>query len=93
MIDRIEIPGAEFFSPAKKVGELLAYQLQNDPHFYFFSPDESTSNRFNQIFEVEKRAWGNLRSEKWDLPSAHNGRIVEMLSENVLFIPDFSLID
>lgn len=85
MIERVENPGAEKFSPAKKIGELLTAEFSKDPHFYFFSPDETTSNKFDQIFEVEKRAWGNLKTEPWDLPEAPDGRIVEMLSENVLF--------
>lgn len=85
MIDFVEHPGAERFSPARKIGELLTEDLKNDKHFYFFSPDETTSNKFDQIFEVEKRAWGDLPIKRWDLPEGANGRIVEMLSENVLF--------
>ena len=85
MIDRVENPGAELYSPAKKFGELLTEEFRKDPHFYFFSPDETTSNKFDQMYEVEKRAWGDLKQEPWDLPESSNGRIVEMLSENVLF--------
>ena len=85
MIERVLEPGAELFSPARKIGELLTEEFKNDPHFYFFSPDETTSNKFDQIFEIEKRAWGSLAEEPWDLPESPNGRIVEMLSENVLF--------
>ena len=85
MIERVENPGAERFSPARRIGELLAEEFEKDPHFYFFSPDETTSNKFDQIFEVEKRAWGEIKQEPWDLPESENGRIVEMLSENVLF--------
>lgn len=85
MIDKVEHPGAEKFSSAKKIGELLTEEFRRDPHFYFFSPDETTSNKFDQVFEVEKRAWGSLPTEPWDLPESENGHIVEMLSENVLF--------
>ncbi|MBR2710118.1 hypothetical protein IKF02_00575 [Candidatus Saccharibacteria bacterium] len=85
MIDRVENPGAESFSPARKIGELLRRELENDPYFYFFSPDETTSNRFDEIFEVASRAWGDLPQRKWDLPESSDGHIVEMLSENVLF--------
>ena len=84
MIDRVDRPGLEYYSPAKKIGELLAFELQRDPHFYFFSPDETTSNKLDQVFEVEKRAWGLPIDEK-DLPESPDGRIIEMLSENVLF--------
>ncbi|MBR3116068.1 hypothetical protein IKF30_02460 [Candidatus Saccharibacteria bacterium] len=85
MIESIRKLGTEKYSPAKRIGELLAEEFKNNPHFYFFSPDETTSNKFDQIFTVEKRAWGDLPIEEWDLPEAANGRIVEMLSENVLF--------
>ena len=85
MIDRVEHPGAEKFSPAVKIGELLKQEMERDPHFYFFSPDETTSNKFDAMFEIEKRAWGDLRKENWDLPESADGRIIEMLSENVLF--------
>ena len=72
------------YSPAKKIGELLAAEFKKNPNFYFFSPDETTSNKFDQIFEVEKRAWA-LPTKTWDLPESEDGRIVEMLSENALF--------
>ncbi len=75
----------EMYSPAKKFGELLTEEFKKNPSFYFFSPDETTSNKFDQIFDVEKRAWANLEQKPWDLPESPDGRIIEMLSENVLF--------
>ena len=77
-------PGDELYSPAKRIGELLKRELEDDPHFYFFSPDETTSNKFDAVFDIEKRAWG-MPTESGDLPESPDGRIVEMLSENVLF--------
>ena len=74
----------KLYSPARKIGELLAREFEKDPHFYFFSPDETTSNKFDEIFDAEKRAW-SLPVKTWDLPESENGRIIEMLSENVLF--------
>ena len=85
MIDRVENPGAELYSPAKKFGSLMAEEFKKNPTFYFFSPDETTSNKFDEVFDVEKRAWANLEKKEWDLPESENGRIIEMLSENVLF--------
>ncbi|MBQ6414141.1 hypothetical protein IJI28_00760 [Candidatus Saccharibacteria bacterium] len=85
MIDGFSNPGIKKYSPADRFEELLMAEFKNNPHFYFFSPDETTSNKFERIFEVEKRAWGNLPIEEWDLPESANGRIIEMLSENVLF--------
>ncbi len=72
------------YSPAKRIGQLLKQEFEQNNHFYFFSPDETTSNKFDAIFDAEKRAW-SLPRESWDLPESKNGRIVEMLSENVLF--------
>ena len=74
----------DLYSPAEKLGELLARKMQEDPHFYLFSPDETTSNKLDAVFGVEKRAW-NLPIEKWDLPEGTGGHIIEMLSENTLF--------
>lgn len=85
MNDSVVIPGAEKHSPAVKIGNLLTEEFKKDPHFYFFSPDETTSNKFDEIFDVEKRAWGDMPVKPWDLPESADGRIVEMLSENVLF--------
>lgn len=84
MIERVDNPGTEKINIAKTFGRLLRERLEKDPRFYFFSPDETTSNRFDEIFQVEKRAWG-LPTEDFDLPSSPDGRIVELLSENALF--------
>ena len=84
MIERVENPGVEKINIAKTFGRLMRERFEKDPRFYFFSPDETTSNRFNEVFEVEKRAW-NLPSLDFDLPSGERGRIVELLSENALF--------
>lgn len=84
MIERVENPGAEFYPPAKRIGELLKRELEDDPYFYFFSPDETTSNKFDAVFDASERAWG-LPTQLGDLPESPNGRIVEMLSENTLF--------
>lgn len=84
MIERVAEPGKERYSSAEKIGELLKNRFENDPHFYLFSPDETTSNRLSAVYESEKRAWA-LPKENWDLPEAENGRIVELLSENTLF--------
>lgn len=85
MVDDVKNPGSEYFSPARRIGELLAHELKKNPHFYFFSPDETTSNKFDEVFKVEKRAWGELQQKDWDFPESPDGKIVEMLSENVLF--------
>ncbi len=84
MPDFVENPGAGQFSPAKAIGHFLALEMKRDPHLYLFSPDETTSNKLDETYEVSKRLW-DLPEEIWDLPEAKNGRIVELLSENTLF--------
>lgn len=84
MIDVVDKPGAEKFSPAKRIGAAMASYMMRHPDFYLFSPDETTSNKLDAVYEVSTRAW-SLPQESWDLPESANGRIIEMLSENTLF--------
>ena len=72
-------------SPAKAFGALLSEKMQSDPDFYLFSPDETTSNKIDAVYDQTTRAWGDLAIEKWDMPESATGRIIELLSENVLF--------
>lgn len=82
--ERIDEPGRERFSSARRFGELLRLSLERDPHFYFFSPDETTSNRLDVVYNATQRAWAGLTVKPWDLPESADGRIVELLSENTL---------
>ena len=84
MIERVENPGQEQFSIARKFGDLLRDRMKKDSHFYLFSPDETTSNKLDAVYDVSARLWG-LPMEDWDLKEAKDGRIVELLSENTLF--------
>ena len=84
MIERVENPGKEKINIAKTFGRKLREKFEKDPKFFFFSPDETTSNRFTEIYDVEKRAWA-LPVKDFDLPFSADGRIVELLSENALF--------
>lgn len=84
MIDEVKAPGKEFFSPARSIGAAMSDFMLKHPDFYLFSPDETTSNKLDAIYEFESRAW-DLPQKAWDLPEAANGRIIEMLSENTLF--------
>lgn len=70
-------------NPAKVLSALLASDLKKNPHYFLFSPDETTSNRLAEAYEVTQRAWG-LPIEPWDLPESAQGQIIELLSENVL---------
>ena len=72
-------------SSAKMFGELIKNEMKKNPRFYFFSPDETTSNKLDAVYEVTERAWSDLLIKPNDLPESANGRIVELLSENTLF--------
>ena len=79
-------PGSTKKSIAKVFGHKLKEQAEQDSSFYLFSPDETTSNKLDEIYQATTRAWGvSLPKKKWDLPESPDGRIVELLSENVLF--------
>ena len=80
----IDNPGAEQGSSAQVFGEYLRDEMNRHDDFYFFSPDETTSNRLATIFDASDRAWVR-KIEDWDQYLAPNGRVIEMLSENTLF--------
>ena len=82
--DRIDRPGEENGSSAQVFGELLRDEMNAHKDFYFFSPDETTSNRLATVFEASERAWAR-DVEPWDQHLAKGGRVIEMLSENTLF--------
>jgi xylulose-5-phosphate/fructose-6-phosphate phosphoketolase len=58
--------------------------MYRDKDFYFFSPDETTSNRLATVYDASERAWVR-QTEAWDQHLAPNGRVIELLSENTLF--------
>ena len=69
-----------------KAGEYLReiFRLNADQrNFRLFSPDETTSNRLQAVFEVTKRAW-NLPIKLCDDFYAPDGRVMEILSEQGL---------
>ncbi len=84
MIDVVDQPGKESFSPARSIGVAMADYMSKHDDFYLFSPDETTSNKLDAVFEVSARAW-DLPRQDFDLPEAFDGQIVELLSENTLF--------
>ena len=72
-------------STAKTLGELLKNEISVNPNLYFFSPDETTSNKLDAVYEETSRAWSNLEIKPQDMKESDGGRIVELLSENTLF--------
>ena len=81
---KLDNPGVDSGSSAKVFGEALREEMYRYDDFYFFSPDETTSNRLAAVFDASDRAWTRT-IESWDQHLSPDGRVVEMLSENTLF--------
>ncbi|MBP5633656.1 hypothetical protein J6X13_01840 [Candidatus Saccharibacteria bacterium] len=82
--NHIDNPGSENYSIADAFGECVREELYQNKDFYFFSPDETTSNKMEEVFDASDRAWA-LEMKPWDLSLGANGHVIEMLSENTLF--------
>lgn len=66
------------------VGEYLAEIFRLNPdNFYFFSPDETYSNKLDAIFTQTSRSWQS-RIEAWEKDLSTDGRVVEALNEHSL---------
>ena len=84
MITSNPYPGRDSFSPAQRIGEFLVTYFHQHPDFYLFSPDETTSNKLDALYDHTARAW-QLPRASFDLPESGSGHIIELLSENTLF--------
>jgi len=83
---RIEKAGTVPTGAMKKIGEYLAEVVklnQEKRNFRLFSPDETYSNRLQDMFKQTTRAFVG-KIEEWDKDMSRDGRIIEMLSEQSL---------
>lgn len=83
---KIEGPGKVSAGAMKKIGEYFAeiVRLNKEKrNFRLFSPDETYSNRLQDIFKETTRAFTG-KIEEWDKDLSRDGRVIEMLSENSL---------
>ena len=77
-------PGATTAESTRMMGAFLRDVLKlNMDHrnFRLFSPDENNSNRWQDALEVTNRTW-EAETYPWDDHLAHEGRVMEMLSEH-----------
>ncbi len=77
-------PGTVQAADTHVLGEFLrdVTKLNQDQrNFRIFGPDETLSNRLNAIFEVTQRQW-EAQTVPNDEFLAHDGRVMEMLSEH-----------
>ncbi len=80
------IPGTIGSSSMRRVGAYLnkVFELNADSqNFRLMSPDETYSNKLDEVFKTTKRVFG-LPIEKWDKDLATDGRVMECLSEHNL---------
>jgi len=82
-----EVPRGHRGYSMLKMGEWMrdAFKLNRDQrNLRIFSPDETYSNQLQAVFEETDRAW-QWPIESWDEDMSRDGRVLELLSENLLF--------
>ena len=90
-------PAEEFSEPAEPVGVIGSSSMRRagaflnavfklnvgNKNFRLFSPDETYSNKLDEVFQTTARAW-NLPIKEWDKDLRRDGRVMEILSEHSL---------
>lgn len=79
-------PGTIGSSSMRRAGLYLneVFRLNSETkNFRMMSPDETYSNKLDEVFKTTKRAW-TLPIEQWDKDLNADGRVMEMLSEHNL---------
>ncbi len=75
-------PGSELGQATRTQGEFIRDVIKNNPtNFRVFSPDETSSNRWNAVFEVTDRC-STAEILDDDDHVAPDGRVMEILSEH-----------
>jgi xylulose-5-phosphate/fructose-6-phosphate phosphoketolase len=77
-------PGSVLAADAHELGVFLRDVValnREQRNFRIFGPDETLSNRLNSVFEETNRQW-EARTQDNDEFLAHDGRVMEMLSEH-----------
>ncbi len=68
----------------RALGHWLADVISLNPRdFRIFGPDETASNRLDAVYEVTAKQWQGS-SEATDEHLSHEGRVIEILSENLV---------
>lgn len=75
-------PGATIAEATRVLGKFLAEVVRLNPdNFLIFGPDETASNRLQDVYEVTDKQW-NAEILETDEHLAPTGRVIEMLSEH-----------
>ncbi|WP_253905912.1 phosphoketolase family protein [Arthrobacter sp. H5] len=76
-------PGQEKVSPMATAGKYLRDVIELNPsNFRLFGPDETASNRLQDVYDVTDKAW-QARIDDVDEHLARQGRVMEVLSEHL----------
>ncbi|MHA2788611.1 phosphoketolase family protein [Corynebacterium sp. S7] len=80
----VETPGAPVTEATRQLGTYFRDVIKLNPdNFRIFGPDETASNRLQNVYEVTDKQWNaDLYESDKDDPLARAGRVVEMLSEH-----------
>ncbi len=81
---KVTAPGAAIAETTRVMGTYLRDVMKlnlESANFRLFSPDESNSNRWQDVLEVTNRAWV-AETLDYDDHLAPDGRVMEMLSEH-----------
>jgi xylulose-5-phosphate/fructose-6-phosphate phosphoketolase len=75
-------PGASIHEPTRVLGEYLVDVVRDNPTtFRIFGPDETASNRLSPVYAVTDKVFSGTILDT-DEHLAHQGRVVEILSEH-----------
>ena len=80
-------PGLSLAENTRPLGRMLAEIMKLNPHnFRVFGPDETTSNKLDDLYSVSKKFWIEERfpEDKDGGNLSPDGRVMEMLSEHTL---------
>jgi xylulose-5-phosphate/fructose-6-phosphate phosphoketolase len=76
-------PGTERISPMIRLGGWMRDVIaQNMANFRLFGPDETASNRLQDVYEATDKVW-QYRIDDGDEHLARSGRVMEVLSEHL----------
>ncbi|WP_257165998.1 phosphoketolase [Bradyrhizobium sp. SRS-191] len=81
----VRTPGETIAEATRELGKFLreVIRLNADTrHFRIMGPDETASNRLDAVFDVTERVWME-GIEPYDVHLAHDGRVMEVLSEHL----------
>jgi xylulose-5-phosphate/fructose-6-phosphate phosphoketolase len=84
---KLDLPGNLSAPNTKPLGEFLRDVMRHNMHnFRVFGPDENSSNKLDDIYEVSKKTWlaDYLPEDADGSELSPDGRVMEMLSEHTI---------